>query len=110
MPISDTDLTEATRLAEVATTLEPTYEDAYDTLGWVFYKRSEYGKAVTALSKARKLAPGRMDIAAHLGLAYAKAGARAQALTELRAALASKVPLPNRAELERVVGELASAR
>jgi hypothetical protein len=51
-----------------------------------------------------------MDIAAHLGLAHAKAGSRAQALTELRAALASKTPLPNRAELERVVGELSSAR
>ena len=104
----DTNLTEALRLAEAATTLEPNYEDAYDTLGWVLYKRSEYGKAITALSKARKLAPNRMDIAAHLGLAYAKNGSRAQALTELRAALASKVPLSNRAELERVVGELTS--
>jgi tetratricopeptide (TPR) repeat protein len=106
----DADLTEALRLAEIATTLEPAYEDAHDTLGWVLYKRNEYGKAVDALTKARKLAPNRMDIAAHLGLAYAKAGSRAQALTELRAVLASKTPLPNRAELERVVGELASAR
>lgn len=104
------DSTEALRLAEAATTLEPAYEDAHDTLGWVLYKRGEYAKAVNALSKARKLAPNRMDIAAHLGLAYAKAGSRAQALTELRAALASKTPLPNRAELERVVGELSSAR
>ena len=105
-----TDSTEALRLAEAATTLEPAYEDAHDTLGWVLYKRGEYEKAVSALSKARKLAPNRMDIAAHLGLAYAKAGSRVQALTELRAALASKTPLPNRAELERVVGELSSAR
>ena len=105
-----TDSTEALRLAETATTLEPAYEDAHDTLGWVLYKRGEYQKAVTALSKARKLAPNRMDITAHLGLAHAKAGSRAQALTELRAALASKAPLPNRAELERVVGELSSAR
>jgi len=104
------DLNEPLRLAETAVAMEPAYVDAHDTLGWVLYKRAEYDRSVVALSKARKLAPTRMDIAAHLGLAYAKAGSRQQALTELRAALASKPPLPNRVELERVVKELASAQ
>lgn len=104
------DSTEALRLAEAATTLEPAYEDAQDTLGWVLYKRGEYSKAVSALSKARKLAPNRMDIAAHLGLAYAKAGQKSLALVELRAALASKTPVANRAELERVAKELGSTQ
>ncbi len=105
-----TALNESLGLAETAVKLEPTYVDALDTLGWVHYRRADYTKSVAALSKARKLAPGRMDIAAHLGLAYAKNGSNAQALTELRAALASNAPLANRSELERVVKELSSGR
>jgi Tfp pilus assembly protein PilF len=103
-------LNEALALAEAAVKQEPAYVDALDTLGWIQYRRADYAKSVAALSTARKLAPARMDIAAHLGLAYAKAGSHAQALTELRAALASKSPIPNRPELERVVKELSAAR
>jgi len=101
-------LNESLNLAEAAVKLEPTYVDALDTLGWVHYRLADYAKSVAVLSKARKLAPNRMDIAAHLGLAYAKAGQKPQALTELRAALASKATIANRAELERTVKELAS--
>ncbi len=103
------ELSEALRLAQAATLLDPTYVDALDTLGWVHYRRGEYTNAVTNLAKASKLAPGRLDIAAHLGLAYAKAGSKTLALTELKRAFASKPPLPNRAELERVVADLSSA-
>ena len=104
-----TALNESLNLAEAAVKLEPTYVDALDTLGWVHYRRADYAKSIAALNQARKLAPNRMDVAAHLGLAYAKAGQKPQALTELRAALASKATIANRAELERTVKELASA-
>jgi tetratricopeptide (TPR) repeat protein len=103
-----TALNESLRLAEAAVQLEPTYVDGLDTLGWVHYRRADYANSVATLTKARKLAPLRMDIAAHLGLAYAKAGSRPQALAELKAALASTSPPPNRAELERVVKELGA--
>ena len=103
-------LNESLSLAEAAVKLEPTYVDALDTLGWVHYRRADYAKSVATLSKARKLAPNRMDIAGHLGLAYAKAGSRPEALAELKVALASKTPLANRAELERVAKELGSAQ
>ena len=103
-----TALNESLRLAEAAVQLEPTYVDGLDTLGWVHYRRADYANSIATLTKARKLAPLRMDIAAHLGLAYAKAGSGPQALAELKAALASKPPLPNRAELERVVKELGA--
>ena len=103
-------LNESLILAEAAVKLEPTYVDALDTLGWVHYQRADYAKSIAALSKARKLAPNRLDVAAHLGLAYAKAGQKPEALTELRAALASKATIANRAELERTVKELASAQ
>ena len=103
-------LNESLRLAETAVKLEPSYVDALDTLGWVHYRRADYAKSIAVLSKARKIAPSRMDIAAHLGLAYAKAGSKAQALTELRAALASKTPIADRAEVERIAKELGSAQ
>jgi tetratricopeptide (TPR) repeat protein len=107
---SASELGESLSLAEAAVKIEPNYVDALDTLGLVHYRRADYAKAIAELSKARKLAPTRMDIAAHLGLAYAKAGSKPQALTELRAALASKTPIANRAELERVVKELGSTQ
>ena len=103
-------LNESLKFAETAVKLEPTYVDALDTLGWVHYRRADYAKAVDALGRARKLAPNRMDVAAHLGLAYAKAGQKSQALTELRAVLGSKTPVANRAELERVAKELGGAQ
>jgi len=103
------ELDEALRLAQAATTLDPNYLDAFDTLGWVRYTRGEYANAVSVLTKAAKLGPDRMDIAAHLGLSLAKTGSKAQALTELRRALASRADLPNRAELQRVVNELSSS-
>ena len=104
------DLNEALRLVEIATKNNPQYVDAQDTLGWIRYRRGEYAQAVTALETAKSLAPARPDIAAHLGLAYAKAGSKQKALTELRAALASKYPFSNRAELERTVAELSSSK
>jgi tetratricopeptide (TPR) repeat protein len=103
-----TELDEALRLSQAATRLDPSYVDAFDTLGWVQFHRGEYTDAVTTLTKAAKLAPDRMDIAAHLGLAYAKAGSKTRALAELRRALAGRAPLANRAELERVVADLSS--
>lgn len=105
-----TTLNQSLSLAETAVKLEPTYVDALDTLGWVHYRRADYVKSVEALSKARKLAPGRMDVAGRLGLAYAKSGQKSQALAELRTALASKTPVANRAELERVAKELGAAK
>jgi len=107
---SASELSESLSLAETAVKIEPNYVDALVTLGLVHYRRADYAKAIAELSKARKLAPTRMDIAAHLGLAYAKAGSKPQALTELRAALASKTPIANRAELERVIKELGSTQ
>ena len=100
------ELAEALRLAQSATRLAPTYVDAFDTLGWVRYRRGEYAEAIAALTKARDLAPDRLDIASHLGLAHAKAGAKAKALPELRRALTAR-ELPNRGEVERVVAELS---
>ncbi|PYR02265.1 MAG: hypothetical protein DMF97_05275 [Acidobacteria bacterium] len=100
-------LDEALRLAQVAAKAGPAYVDAQDTLGWVYYQRGHYSQAVTTLKNAKALDGKRTDVAAHLGLAYAKAGLTQQALAELKRALASTNAVPNRAELERTVASLS---
>jgi hypothetical protein len=58
---------------------------------------------------AKALAPARPDIAAHLGMTYAKLGQKTAALSELKRALAAGNDLPNRAELEGLVKTLSVA-
>jgi tetratricopeptide (TPR) repeat protein len=102
------DLNQALRFADMAVKRDPKYADAYDTLGWVRYRRGEYPQAVTALQEAKKLAPSNNEVAAHLGLAYAKVGRKQAALVELKQALLPGNNLSNRAELERVATELSA--
>jgi len=89
------------------TKAQPGYVDGQDTLGWVHYKRAEYAPAIAAFSRAKTLAPARGDIAAHLGMAYAKAGRKQEALAELRRAMAWKGDLANRREVEALVASLS---
>lgn len=106
LAIQGQELDRALRLAQTATSRSPEYVDAQDTLGWVHYQRSEYPAAIQAFERARGQAPDRMDVVAHLGLAYAKAGRKADAMKELSRALESGRPLDNRTELERVLAQL----
>lgn len=102
-------LDEALQLAERAVKNSLDYVDAHDTLGWVHYLRGEYTKAIPALQKAKALDGKRADIAAHLGLAYAKAGQNQKALAELKQALATGGPgLQKRAEIEKLVATLTA--
>ena len=100
-------LDEALRLATTAVAADANFVDAHDTVGWIHFMKGDYNKAVEALKKAKQLSGGkRPDIAAHLGLAYAKAGQKSLALPELQFALASGNALPNRTEVQRVATEL----
>lgn len=66
------DLEEAEQFALKAFALQK--EDAFiiDTLGWVYYKKGEYAKALTYLEKAHEFAPDVGVIAEHLGDVYLK--------------------------------------
>lgn len=59
-------LDEAEQLIKKALDIKP--DDGYitDSLGWVYYKRGQYRKAVKALHKAHEIAPGDPLIAEHL--------------------------------------------
>lgn len=66
------DLGEAEQLALKAYSLQK--DDAFiiDTLGWVYYKKGEYAKALSYLEKAHELSPDVGVIAEHLGDVYLK--------------------------------------
>ncbi|WP_409478959.1 tetratricopeptide repeat protein [Pseudobdellovibrio sp. HCB154] len=66
------DLDEAEQFALKAYALQK--DDAFiiDTLGWVYFKKGEYAKALTYLEKAHEFAPDVGVIAEHLGDVYLK--------------------------------------
>ena len=66
------DLNEAEQLALKAYALQK--DDAFiiDTLGWVYFKKGEYAKALTYIEKAHELSPDVGVIAEHLGDVYLK--------------------------------------
>jgi tetratricopeptide (TPR) repeat protein len=101
-------LDEAQRLAQLAVTRDPKYADAHDTLGWVLYRRGNYLHAVAMLKQAKTLAPASPDVAAHLGLAYAKTGHKQEALAEINRALKSGASPSIRPELEHTAAQLSA--
>ncbi|MES2802608.1 MAG: tetratricopeptide repeat protein [Bdellovibrionota bacterium] len=66
------DLAEAEKLALKAYELQK--DDAFiiDTLGWVYFKKGEYVKALSYIEKAHELSPDVGVIAEHLGDVYLK--------------------------------------
>ncbi|CAD7782784.1 MAG: Photosystem I assembly protein Ycf3 [Candidatus Methanoperedenaceae archaeon GB50] len=87
-------LEEAERLIKRALEIKP--EDGYiiDSLGWVYYQRGEYKKALEILKKAHKLASKDPIITEHLGDVYSKNGLYQEALKYYRQALKLKPDNP----------------
>ncbi|WP_022664015.1 tetratricopeptide repeat protein [Desulfospira joergensenii] len=81
-------LDQALDLVSRALKLKP--EDGYitDSLGWVYFKKKEYGKAILYLERAAELSDYETVIADHLADAYVKAERFSDALTAYEKALA----------------------
>ena len=58
-----------------------------DTLGWVYYKKNIYSRAVTHLQEAIEELPNNAVVHYHLGMAFSKSGDKAMAKKELKRAL-----------------------
>ena len=73
-------LDEAERLIREALNHKP--DDGYitDSLGWVYFKKGQYGKAIEILEKAVTLVPDDPIMLEHLGDAYLKVDNKAKAL------------------------------
>jgi tetratricopeptide (TPR) repeat protein len=84
---SGINLDEAERLIREALQAKPHSAHIIDSLGWVFYKKGEYDKAVTELERAHCLMPHDATVAEHLGDAYNRAKRYRDALRIYRRAL-----------------------
>ncbi|MBU8848167.1 MAG: tetratricopeptide repeat protein [Desulfobacterales bacterium] len=82
-------LDEALSLIKRACEIKP--DDGYitDSLGWVYYKKGEYEKAVKYLEKAAELTSFETIISDHLGDAYQKTGQLKKALDVYKKALSN---------------------
>ena len=80
-------LDQALELVQRALEIRP--EDGYimDSMGWVYYKKQAYDKAVFYLEKAVELSNYETVIAAHLADAYLKTGERKKAVAMYKKAL-----------------------
>lgn len=94
-------LDEAQHLAEGAVRTLPDNADVRDTLGWVYYRREQYGKAVNVLERTVRMAPGKADSHYHLGLAYSRVGEPEKARTAFKTAVQLQPQMKEAAEALR---------
>lgn len=78
-----------------------------DSLGWVHYKRAEYGKAVQELKKAWEMQPEDPTINEHLADAYLKTGAGDKAVEHYERAVQLYKDAKKKAVARRKLGETA---
>jgi tetratricopeptide (TPR) repeat protein len=78
---------EALNLARSAKEQFPDDPHISDTLGWVYYKKNVFTRAITYLKEANEKIPDRSTMRYHLGMAYYKNGDNELAKKELRRAL-----------------------
>lgn len=83
-------LDEAEMLIQSALKLKPNDGYITDSLGWVYYKRGNYGQALELLIKAVSLIPDDPVILEHLGDVYFKMDSKAKALNYYRQSLKKK--------------------
>lgn len=77
----------AATVAERAVAQSPNNANAIDTLGWILHKNGQADRALQLLRDARLRDPNNPAIRYHLAAVLAKAGRKAEARTELNAAL-----------------------
>ena len=83
-----TNLDEAEKLIREALRTKPDSGHIIDSLGWVYYKKGQYDKAVAELERAHRIMPQDGTVAEHLGDAYFKMKRYRDALRTYRRALA----------------------
>lgn len=80
----------ALTLAETAKGILPDEPGISDTLGWIYYKKQAYMKAIALLEESAAKLPNEPNVRYHLGMAYYKKGEKALARRELKRALEIK--------------------
>jgi len=99
------ELDEAERLIRQALALSPNDGFYIDSLGWVFYQRGEYDKAIQQLERALEIAGDDPTICEHLADAYVRVGKSRDALRLYQEALTRA---KEGAQLERLKAKIQS--
>lgn len=109
------DLAEAERLVQRALQLRPDTGSFLDSLGWVYFQRGEYQRAVEALERAIQLEPEEPVILEHLGDAYREVARGTEAAAAWRRALEvltldpeAAEPPQQRVQIERKLKKLST--
>jgi tetratricopeptide (TPR) repeat protein len=98
------DFEEAEKLVTRALELKPDSGAFMDSLGWLYFRRGQYARAVDTLEKATALSPEEPLIIEHLGDAYQSVQRKPQAADAYRRALEALrgAPDPQEARAARV--------
>jgi tetratricopeptide (TPR) repeat protein len=80
------ELDRAYDLARKARSLGPEDAEIGDTLGWIFYERTDYEQALTLLNESTAKCPDNPEMQFHLGMAHYMMGHTEAARTALRRA------------------------
>ena len=89
-------LNEARKLVGEALAREPENAAYLDTLGWIYFKRGVFDRAVAELRKALERAPGDATVRRHLVRVYRWTGRTDEALALIREGAARSGPGPDR--------------
>ncbi|MCS7263978.1 MAG: tetratricopeptide repeat protein [Armatimonadetes bacterium] len=80
-------LDEAEKMINKAIKIQPNEPAFWDSLGWVYFQRGDYKKAIQWVEKAVKAQPNDAELRYHLGMIYWKLGEREKAIKELKEAV-----------------------
>jgi tetratricopeptide (TPR) repeat protein len=96
----------ALSLAEMAREKLPDDPSTADTLGWIYYKKNVYLKAISLLKESTEKLGNNPIVRYHLGMAYYKNGNKDLAKKELEASLKLSQSYPGSEEAEKTLKEL----
>ena len=97
-------LDEAEHLIRAALQAKPNSGQIIDSLGWVYYKKGQFDKAVVELERAHRLMPQDSTVTEHLADAYHRQKRYREALRLYRRAL--ELENPNSSELHKKINNL----
>jgi tetratricopeptide (TPR) repeat protein len=93
-------------LAQIAREQLPQDAHVADTLGWVYYKKTAYLRAISFLKEAAEKVPDNPTIQYHLGMAYYKNGDKAAAKKTLEVSLKLSGNYSGSEEAKKVLQQL----
>jgi tetratricopeptide (TPR) repeat protein len=100
-------LDKAHELAKKAAELAPTDPHVADTLGWIAFKKGDYGDALRALQESAAKRPDDPEIQYHVGMAHYMLGEEEPARIALKKAADASVDFPGKDDARKRLSLLA---